>query len=195
MAFLAASWGGVVGVLLCEWIFLHVMVGGGRGTGGSEGIDGICWRCHRRQGLLSSATTFRRGWSIVVYDMSKYCGWWHWKILKDPFRTWSQFWNGNGRNKFFSPCSKNSVYHPFHSKLHSDYLKKTLVDLNCIYISEQISNRTIYRYSFVRVHRRFLKIIRPPCCFCGNLQHLLHVVKRLLRIYRIQIEPTRFWVK
>ena len=89
----------------------------------------------------------------------------------------------------FSPCSKNSVYHPFHSKPHNDYLKKTLVDVNCIDISDQSSNRAIYiqfqmgmfrtirldhtnflqvaikthsfhRYDFVRVHRRFLKIIR-----------------------------------
>jgi hypothetical protein len=75
----------------------------GRGwpwCGGDEGIDGIGWRCHRRQGLLSTRTTFRRDWSIVLYDMSKFCGWWHFKILNDPWSTWSQFWNRNGRNKF-----------------------------------------------------------------------------------------------
>jgi len=44
----------------------------------------------------------------------------------------------------------------------------------------------------VRVQFRFLDIIRPQCSFCGNLQHLLHAVKRLLRICRIQVEPTRF---
>jgi hypothetical protein len=35
----------------------------------------------------------------------------------------------------FSPGSKNSVYHPLHSKLHSDYLKKTILDLNFLRIS------------------------------------------------------------
>jgi hypothetical protein len=32
MDFLAVSWGGAAGVLLREWIFLHVMVGGDRGV-------------------------------------------------------------------------------------------------------------------------------------------------------------------
>jgi hypothetical protein len=50
---------------------------------GAEGIDGIGWRCHRVQGLLSSRTTFRRGWSIVFYHMSTFCGWWHCKILNE----------------------------------------------------------------------------------------------------------------
>ncbi len=49
---------GTAGVLLREWIFLHVMVGGGCGvTDGVEGIDGMGWLCHRRQDLLSSRTT------------------------------------------------------------------------------------------------------------------------------------------
>jgi len=41
MAFLAASWGGSAGVLLREWIFLHVMVGGGRGVAGPKELMGL----------------------------------------------------------------------------------------------------------------------------------------------------------
>jgi hypothetical protein len=41
MAFLTASWGGVAGVLLNEWIFLHVMVGGGRGATGPKELMGL----------------------------------------------------------------------------------------------------------------------------------------------------------
>ncbi len=41
MAFLAVSWDGTGGVLLCEWIFLHVMVGGGRGVVGPKELMGL----------------------------------------------------------------------------------------------------------------------------------------------------------
>jgi hypothetical protein len=41
MAFLAVSWGGAAGTLLCEWIFLHVMVGGGRGVEGPKELMGL----------------------------------------------------------------------------------------------------------------------------------------------------------
>jgi hypothetical protein len=41
MAFLAVSWGGVVGVLLLKWIFLRVMVGGGRGVSGPKELMGL----------------------------------------------------------------------------------------------------------------------------------------------------------
>ncbi len=68
--------------------------------GGADGIDGIVWPCHRLQVLLSSCTTFRRGWSIVFYNMSKFCWWWHFKILNDPSSTWCLFWKRNWRNKF-----------------------------------------------------------------------------------------------
>ncbi len=75
----------------------------GRGwpwCGGDEGIDGIGWRCHRPQGFLSSRTMFRRGWTIVFYDMSKFCGWWHFKILNDPCSTWSLFSRKMGGTSF-----------------------------------------------------------------------------------------------
>jgi late competence protein required for DNA uptake (superfamily II DNA/RNA helicase) len=32
--------------------------------------------------------------------MSKFCAWWHFKILNDPHCTWSQVWKRNGRTKF-----------------------------------------------------------------------------------------------
>jgi hypothetical protein len=82
----------------------------GRGwpwCGGAEGMDGIGWRCHRLQGLLSSHTTFRLAWRIVFYDMSKFCGWWHFKILNNPCSTWSLFRKRNGRNKFLVLVVKN----------------------------------------------------------------------------------------
>ena len=60
MAFLAVSWGEAAGVLLCERIFLHVMVGGGRGVAGPKELMGLVGTV-TRQGLLSSHTTFRRG--------------------------------------------------------------------------------------------------------------------------------------
>ena len=41
MAFLAVSWGGAVAVLMREWIFLHVMVGGGRGVAGTKELMGL----------------------------------------------------------------------------------------------------------------------------------------------------------
>ncbi len=41
MAFLAVSWGGVAAVLMREWIFLHVMVGGGRGVSGPKEWMGL----------------------------------------------------------------------------------------------------------------------------------------------------------
>jgi hypothetical protein len=41
MVFLAVSWDGTDGVLLCEWIFLHVMVGGGRGVAGPKELMGL----------------------------------------------------------------------------------------------------------------------------------------------------------
>ena len=41
MAFLAASWDGATAVLLREWIFLHVMVGGGRGVAGPKELMGL----------------------------------------------------------------------------------------------------------------------------------------------------------
>ena len=41
MAFLAVSWGGAAGVLLCEWIFLYVMVVGGRGVVGPKELMGL----------------------------------------------------------------------------------------------------------------------------------------------------------
>jgi hypothetical protein len=41
MAFLTVSWGGVAGVLFREWIFLHVMVGGGRGEAGPKELMGL----------------------------------------------------------------------------------------------------------------------------------------------------------
>jgi hypothetical protein len=41
MAFLAVSWGGAAGVLLCEWIFLYVMVGGVRGESGPKELMGL----------------------------------------------------------------------------------------------------------------------------------------------------------
>jgi hypothetical protein len=41
MAFLAVSWGGVTGVLLSEWIFLDVMVGGSRGVTGPKELLGF----------------------------------------------------------------------------------------------------------------------------------------------------------
>ena len=41
MEFLAVSWGGSDGVLLREWIFLYVMVGGGRGVAGPKELMGL----------------------------------------------------------------------------------------------------------------------------------------------------------
>jgi hypothetical protein len=41
MAFLAVSWGGAAAVLLREWIFLHVMVGGDRGVAGPKELMGL----------------------------------------------------------------------------------------------------------------------------------------------------------
>ena len=41
MAFLAVSWGGAAGALLREWIFLDVMVGGGRGVAGPKELMGL----------------------------------------------------------------------------------------------------------------------------------------------------------
>jgi hypothetical protein len=41
MAFLAVSWGGATGELLCEWIFLDVMVGGGRVVAGPKELMGL----------------------------------------------------------------------------------------------------------------------------------------------------------
>jgi hypothetical protein len=41
MTFLAVSWGGVAAVLMREWIFLHVMVGGGRGVAGPKEWMGL----------------------------------------------------------------------------------------------------------------------------------------------------------
>jgi hypothetical protein len=92
----------------------------------------------------------------------------------------------------FTSGSKNSFYHPFHVKPRGDYLKKTMVNLKKNYISGQSATRVFRAYNFAGVDHRFFEIIRPQCGFCGNLQHLLHAVKRLLRICRIQIEPTRF---
>ena len=48
MAFLAVSWGGAAAVLMCEWIFLHVMVGGVRGVAGPKvwmGLGGTVTDC------------------------------------------------------------------------------------------------------------------------------------------------------
>ncbi len=36
MAFLTVSWGGAAGLLLREWIFLDIMVGGDRGVAGPK---------------------------------------------------------------------------------------------------------------------------------------------------------------
>ena len=41
MVFVAVSWGGAAGVLSCERIFLHVMVGGGRGVTGPKELMGL----------------------------------------------------------------------------------------------------------------------------------------------------------
>ena len=41
MAFLAVSWGGATAVLLSEWVFLHVMVGRGRGVAGPNELMGL----------------------------------------------------------------------------------------------------------------------------------------------------------
>ena len=41
MSFLTVSWGGTAGVLLCERIFFHVMVGGGRGVAGPKEWMGL----------------------------------------------------------------------------------------------------------------------------------------------------------
>ncbi len=41
MAFLAVSWGGAAAVLLREWIFLYVMVGGSRGVAGPKELMGL----------------------------------------------------------------------------------------------------------------------------------------------------------
>jgi hypothetical protein len=41
MAFLTVSWVGAAGALLREWIFLHVMVGGGRGVAGPKELMGL----------------------------------------------------------------------------------------------------------------------------------------------------------
>jgi hypothetical protein len=41
MAFLAVSWDGAAVVLLREWIFLHVMVGGDRGVAGPKELMGL----------------------------------------------------------------------------------------------------------------------------------------------------------
>jgi hypothetical protein len=41
MSFLTVSWGGTAGVLLCERIFFHVMVGGGRGVAGTKELMGL----------------------------------------------------------------------------------------------------------------------------------------------------------
>ena len=41
MSFLAVSWGGAAGALLGEWIFLHVIVGGGRGVAGPKELMGL----------------------------------------------------------------------------------------------------------------------------------------------------------
>jgi hypothetical protein len=41
MLFLEVSWDGVAGVLLREWIFLHLMVGGGRGEAGPKELMGL----------------------------------------------------------------------------------------------------------------------------------------------------------
>jgi hypothetical protein len=38
---LTYSWGGAVGVLPCEWIFLHVMVGSGHGVAGPKELMGL----------------------------------------------------------------------------------------------------------------------------------------------------------
>jgi hypothetical protein len=93
MAFLAVLWGGAAGVLFRQWIFLHVMVGGGRGVAGPKEL---------------------MGWVGTVTD---------------------------GRS--YSPSA------------------------TCC--------------NFVGVQYRFLKIIRPQCAFCVNLQHRLHVVKTFCR--------------
>jgi hypothetical protein len=41
MAFLAVSWGGAAAVLMREWFFLHIMVGGGRGVAGPKEWMGL----------------------------------------------------------------------------------------------------------------------------------------------------------
>jgi hypothetical protein len=41
MSFLAVSWGGVAGVLLWQWIFSHVMVGGVCGVAGPTELMGL----------------------------------------------------------------------------------------------------------------------------------------------------------
>jgi hypothetical protein len=135
--------------------------------GGAEGIDGIGWRCHRPQDLLSSHKHSFLQHVQILWMMTL-------KILNESVIS---FWKTKWEEQVFSPCSKNSVYHPFHVKPRGDYLKKTLVDLNCVYISGQSSTRAIRGYNFVGVHRRFLKIIHAQCSFCGNLQHRLHAVK------------------
>ena len=48
---------------------------------------------------------------------------------------------------------------------------------------------------FIEIKHGKFEIMRVQCRICGNLQHRLHAVKRLLRICRIQIEPTRFSAK
>ncbi len=41
MVFLAVSWDGAPGLLLHEWIFLHIMVGGDRGVAGTKELMGL----------------------------------------------------------------------------------------------------------------------------------------------------------
>jgi hypothetical protein len=69
--------------------------------------------------------------------MSKFCGD---DICKRSVDNVTSLLKSKCEEQVFSPCSKNSVYHPITLKPHSDYLKKTMVDLNCIYISGQSSS-------------------------------------------------------
>jgi hypothetical protein len=41
MVFLLVSWDGAPGLLLREWIFLHIMVGGDRGVVGTKELMGL----------------------------------------------------------------------------------------------------------------------------------------------------------
>jgi hypothetical protein len=157
MAFLAVSWGGAAAVLLREWIFLRVMVGGSRGVAGPKelmGLVGVVTDCRAYSPPTPRSvevearffTTCQILWMMTFQNLERSVK--HVMCLSKR----------NVRNNFLvlvppivmlaidvpvraavavAPVppppvkeSKNLFYHTFHSKLHSDYLKSQCLDLN-----------------------------------------------------------------
>ncbi len=66
-------------------------------------------------------------------------------------------------------------------------LQKTLVDSNCIYISQHSLIKAIRGYNFVRVHRCFRKIIRPASLSPDTMTLLVFLHEALPLVRKIRV--------